>query len=57
MNKCYMCNKEVSITEKPGNFYIKVMNQTENNEYFGNKPIYVWFCSWEHLEDFIKQEN
>jgi len=52
-----MCNKEVSITEKPGNFYIKVMNQTENNEYFGNKPIYVWFCSWEHLEDFIKQEN
>jgi hypothetical protein len=57
MSKCYMCNKDVVTEEKPGNFYIEVMNQSKDNEHHGNKPYYLWFCSWNCLEDFINQEK
>lgn len=55
--QCDICNKEMTENETKGNFYIKVMNQKEYNESGGHSPIILHYCSWECLEDFMKQEE
>ena len=57
MYKCDVCNSQIIEEEIKGNFYIKVMNQKEFNESGGYSPSIIHYCSWECLEEFIKQEE
>ena len=57
MPKCEMCPKNIEPIKVKGNFYIEVMNQSRDNGQKGEKPYDLYFCSWECLENFQKQEN